>query len=249
MHILAVFILSIALYSSFNPAVDSPKDKVDLATGANQELRHTFSVKPASEFQGERLVKQNFDYSCGSAALSTLLNFYLNEQLTERQVIQGMLEYGNAESIKKKRAFSLLDMKRFVNALGYEANGYKANIEDIQSPEYWPCLVRVKIFDYLHFVIIKGIHKGHVFVADPWKGHSSYKLSTFNQIWDPNVIFVVNARDGHKNNELKLVESDLQFIDESTAAFLIFQQQNEPGRETLMREPFERTGERIYFKQ
>lgn len=82
-------------------------------------LRSDVRVEPLVEQKFRNIVRQAYDYSCGSAALTTVLNFYLGRTLSERQVMEGLLHYGESERIVERRAFSMLDMKRLVTALGY----------------------------------------------------------------------------------------------------------------------------------
>jgi uncharacterized protein len=177
--------------------------------------------KPHTEILNERIIKQEFDYSCGSAALATLLRYYLGEALTERQVIHGLLRYGDSEQIAERRAFSLLDMKKFVKVLGYKGIGYKAEIEDLKELE-GPCVLPIKLFGFRHFTVFKGIYKGHVFLADPFKGHNSYTLPEFKKFWYQNVIFVVYPEGAKELSALQLQEADLRFIDEDTTFQLMF---------------------------
>ncbi len=89
--------------------------------------REPVQIKPALEDQFRGIVRQAYDYSCGSAALTTLLNGYVGTQLNEQQTMSGLLRYGEYERIIERRSFSLLDMKRFVAALGMESGGYQGN--------------------------------------------------------------------------------------------------------------------------
>ena len=222
MHVLIGFLVGIALFSSFYPQSSAPKGEWVIANAVDPTVTSRHKIKPLSDFQTDRLVKQTYDYSCGSAALATLLKFYLGENFTEKQVIHGMLQYGDPERIKQRRAFSLLDMKKFVNALGYEANGYKGNMSDLEDSEFWPCIVPIKLFEYRHFVVVKGIHDGHIFIADPWRGHSSYTLAQFEDVWFENVIFVVSKDNKKANHALMLREEDLLYIDEETSLNAIY---------------------------
>ena len=64
-------------------------------------------VKPVSEFRYHNVVRQAYDYSCGSAALTTVLNQYLGRQFQERQIMEGLLRFGETEKIVERRGFSL----------------------------------------------------------------------------------------------------------------------------------------------
>ncbi len=60
-------------------------------------------------------------------ALTTLLNGYVGTRLTEQQTMNGLLRFGEYNRIVERRSFSLLDMKRFVTALGLESGGYRGS--------------------------------------------------------------------------------------------------------------------------
>ena len=68
------------------------------------ELRTDTRVEPLVEQKFRNIVRQAYDYSCGSAALTTVLNFYLGRSLGERQVMEGLLHYGESERIVERRA-------------------------------------------------------------------------------------------------------------------------------------------------
>lgn len=224
MVVIAAFAIILSLCAAFYPIQPQPKSEVNLAVAPGAQGRMRVDVKPHSEIEKDHFIKQNFDYSCGSAALAILLRFHLGEKFTEKQVIQGLLQYGDSEQIAKRRAFSLLDMKKFVTVLGYQGVGYKADLDDLKALDK-PCLVPIKIFDYRHFVVLKGVHKGHVFLTDPWRGDISFTLEQFQEAWYDNVIFVV-SREGSKGlDALRLKDSDLRFIDEDEARRIVLDRQ------------------------
>ena len=85
------------------------------------------TIRPYSEFKFENIVHQAYDYSCGSAALVTVINNYLGILVTEQQAMEGMLAHGEREKIIERRGFSLLDMKRYVASLGATGAGYRGD--------------------------------------------------------------------------------------------------------------------------
>jgi predicted double-glycine peptidase len=212
MGLIAACMIVLAMISSFHPILERPEDEIILRAGTNQiETNIYYSIKPLSEFNNANIVKQEYDYSCGSAALATIMNFYLGENLTENHVIQGLLAYGDKAQIQRRRAFSLLDMKRFVTALGYNVAGYTADIDDLRSLGM-PCIVPIDIYDYKHFVVFRGIYKGHVFCADPYMGNISFSEDNFREIWYKNIIFLV-TNSGNEIDELLLRDEDLRVVD------------------------------------
>jgi hypothetical protein len=206
------FLIVIALLTPFYPLQNVQPNEVRVAAGTQAvPLNLRQDIKSQAEFTYAHIVKQQFDYSCGSAALATLLNYYIGEKLTERQIIGGLVEYGDKKQIERLRAFSLLDMKRFVEKLGYHGTGYKADIADLKTLGK-PCIVPMEIFGYQHFCVFRGIVQDHVFLADPYMGNISFPLEQFRKMWLHNVAFVVT--DGEiVNSALILKEEDLRFID------------------------------------
>lgn len=211
------------LFAGFHPIKDNPKSEFNIDVGGQYSVVADFSITSLYEFQDSNLVKQEYDYSCGSAALATLLNYYLGEDLTESQVIYGMMEYGDAQKIAKRRAFSLLDMKRFVKELGYRGVGYKATIKDMFDIEELNqnCIIPIEFMGYRHFTVLKGFHGGHIFLADPFRGNTSYTISEFEEMWYENVVFVVYPEGERMYSGLELTNNDLRYIHESSIDELI----------------------------
>ena len=205
-------IIVIGLLNPFYPLQIVPRNEVRVVAGTQTvPVALHQDLKTNSEFTNAHVIKQKFDYSCGSAALATLLNYYLGENLTEKQIIDGLVEYGDKKQIERLRAFSLLDMKRFVEKLGYYGTGYKADIADLRALGK-PCIVPMEIFGYQHFCVFRGIVQDHVFLADPYLGDISFPLEQFRKMWQRNVAFVVTDHD-IVHSALMLKEEDLRFID------------------------------------
>ena len=226
MHIFAAFLITIALVSSFFPLKKVDQSEITLRVGPDG-TKITQNIKPLTEIQKDNLVKQTYDYSCGSAALATILNYQLGENLSERQVIQGLLKYGDSEKIVQRRAFSLLDMKRFVKALGYKGAGYKAKMKDLETLK-GPGIIPITIFGYKHFTVFKGIAKGHVILADPWRGNLSFTRTDFLKFWPDNILFLVSSKGQQDLTALKLGDEDLRFIDEDAALTILFNPTPDP---------------------
>jgi predicted double-glycine peptidase len=206
------FFVFLGLLSPFYPLQNVPKNEVRIVTGTQTvPVALHQDIKIRTELTDAHIIKQQFDYSCGSAALATLLNYYLGENLTEKQIINGLVEYGDKKQIERLKAFSLLDMKRFVEKLGYYGTGYKADIADLKTLGK-PCIVPMEIFGYQHFVVFRGIVQDHVFLADPYMGDISFPLEQFRKMWQRNVAFVVTDHD-IVHSTLMLKEEDLRFID------------------------------------
>ena len=101
----------IGLYG-FTEAVDikpQPTGTVNITQPLvpNGPLRESVVLEPMSQLQFRNVIRQAYDYSCGSAALTTLLDYFLGRNLEERQVMEGLLHFGEAEKIVERRGLIL----------------------------------------------------------------------------------------------------------------------------------------------
>ncbi|MEL4487005.1 C39 family peptidase [Acinetobacter baumannii] len=172
------------------------------------------TIKPAVEDQFRGIVRQAYDYSCGSAALTTLLNGYVGTSLTEQQTMSGLLQYGEYQRIIERRSFSLLDMKRFVTAIGLESGGYRGEFSDLVKLGQ-PAIVPISYAGFKHFVVYKAYKDGRVYVADPALGNISFDENRFKEIWDNNTLFVISVPESQRK-DLALKDSDMRHVEDAT---------------------------------
>lgn len=177
--------------------------------------REPVQIKPALEDQFRGIVRQAYDYSCGSAALTTLLNGYVGTQLNEQQTMSGLLRYGEYDRIIERRSFSLLDMKRFVAALGMESGGYRGEFSDLVK-QGQPAIVPISYAGFKHFVVYKAYKNGRVYVADPALGNISFDEERFKEVWENNTLFLINVAPQHRQSMLALQETDLRHVEDAT---------------------------------
>ena len=148
---------------------------------------------------------QEWDLSCGAAALATILNHQHGDLVSEREVAEGLVqrkEYlDNPDLLKIRQGFSLLDLKRYVDRRGYVGIGYgQMTLEDLV--ESAPVIVPVNFHGYNHFVVFRGIWRGRVLLADPAFGNRTLMVDRFEEAWLEypsfgRVGFVVALHDGN----------------------------------------------------
>ena len=136
-------------------------------------------------------VRQKFDFSCGSAALATLLTHHYNHPVSEQQVFAEMYERGDKEKIQRE-GFSLLDMKTYLAARGFEADGYKADLEKLETARV-PAIALIRERGYHHFVVVKGLLNGRVLIGDPAVGTRAMSREQFERLWVNGVLFVIRS--------------------------------------------------------
>ena len=167
-----------------------------------------FAAEPAPvrsllETRQDRVVVQNWDLSCGAAALATILIYQHGDQVTEREIALNMIgreEYlENPNLIKWRQGFSLLDFKRFVEARGYNGLGL-GHMSYEQLLRYAPIIVPIDAYGYPHFVVFRGALEDRVLLADPAFGNRTMTRKAFEKAWlrfpDIGYVgFVVERRD------------------------------------------------------
>lgn len=136
-------------------------------------------------------VRQKLDFSCGSAALSTLLTYHYGDPVDEPTIFKAMWDQGDHQKIRRE-GFSLLDLKHFLEARGYSADGYAVPLERLASVGI-PAIVLIHEGGYKHFVVIKGIRDGQVAVGDPSLGARVYPEQEFQKMMANKIVFVING--------------------------------------------------------
>jgi hypothetical protein len=166
-------------------------------------------VRSLLEIRTERVVRQQWDVSCGAAALATLLTYQLGHPLSEEAVARGMLRRTDPLRVKHRGGFSLLDLKRFADGLGFEADAYQ-EVDAETLDEMAPAIVPVVLNGYPHFVIYRGRVGGTVLLADPAFGNRVMPEAQFAQVWQQNIAFVVQraGADQSKGRRLLVVHGD-----------------------------------------
>lgn len=139
-------------------------------------------------------LRQQYDFSCGSAAVATLLTHHYDQAVGEARVFEVMYEHGNQEKIRRE-GFSMLDMKRYLDHLGYRAEGVEATLDQLASASV-PAIALIQENGYAHFVVIKGVREGKVLLGDPALGTRVMKRTAFEKIWVNSILLVARNRVG-----------------------------------------------------
>ncbi|HXZ00187.1 MAG TPA: C39 family peptidase [Stellaceae bacterium] len=204
-HILSIGVVAGCALGAAAPSIagDIPVESADTTFNV-----HVTSLK---EIHFLRVVHQAYDFSCGSAAVATLLTYHYGHPILETSVLKAMFEVGEQEKIKKE-GFSLLDMKRYLASIGFRAEGYQVGLDKIAEVGV-PGIVLIKTKGYLHFVVLKGIRGDSVLLGDPALGAKFVSRAEFTSMW--NGIFFVIV--GHTNEAKKEFNSTEDWASVSSA--------------------------------
>ena len=170
-------------------------------------------VRSMLEIRQQNVVIQQWDLSCGAAALATLLTYQHSQPVSEKTVAEGLLRGTNPLLVKYRGGFSLLDLKRYADSRSLKSAAY-SDVEPDDLEEFKPAIVPVNLSGYPHFVIYRGRAGGQVLLSDPAFGNRVLTAERFYKAWQGGIAFVVQARDGSPstNNALLGQKSDLLFV-------------------------------------
>lgn len=150
---------------------------------------------PVTSIQRARVARtmlQQFDFSCGSAAVATLLTHHYDYPVSEQQVFEEMYARGDQKKIHTE-GFSLLDMKRYLAAHGFEADGFVEPLDKLNEARV-PAIVLINENGYHHFVVVKGLQADRVLIGDPANGTRAVPRKEFEANWKNHLLFVVHNR-------------------------------------------------------
>lgn len=135
------------------------------------------SVVPLSEIHNKDVVRQQFEESCGAAALATLINLTDKAQnLSEADVLAKL---GNTTDMVSFSALS-----DAAKELGYESAAYKMTREAFGKVMI-PMLVKVEDDPkYPHFIVALNHLGDFVTIFDPSFGRYISTKREFYRIWD-----------------------------------------------------------------
>ncbi len=122
----------------------------------NQYHNH-IKVKSWKSIRDTNIVKQDLDYSCGSASIATILNGYFQKNVTEKEILD-IINKGDSMA-------SFEDMQRALNNLGFENKGYAVSIDTLKKLKI-PVIIYIKHRNNDHFTVISGINDNFIRISD-----------------------------------------------------------------------------------
>ncbi len=171
----------------------APAHAMDLSMPGLTHL--SVNVKSLRATRFATTLRQQYDFSCGSAALATLLTHHYGMPVTEAAIFERMFLDGDQPKIRRE-GFSMLDMQRYLARHGFKADGFRLPLDKLLASRL-PAIVLLSENGYNHFVVIKGAADGRVLVGDPSSGTRALPIDRFHALWPNKLLFVIH---GHKGN-------------------------------------------------
>ena len=159
-----------------------------------RDPRYVFQARVWSwkAIQECNIVMQKRDYSCGAAALATVLRYYWGDNVGETAIVKVIMRNLSAGEFadRVKNGLSMTDLRKAAVAGGYVASMGRISLDAIAQLRA-PVIVRLKQDEYEHFVVLRGMLEDRVFLADPIRGNIRMYVCEFSRQWPDRAVLVV----------------------------------------------------------
>ncbi len=159
----------------------------------SRETGGDYSVNVMSwwEIPFRSVVRQRYDFSCGSAAVATILSHHYGRPTGEQEPFKAMWAKGDKDMIRKV-GFSMFDMKNYLTEIGYTAEGFRLKVGDLEKIKR-PLIVLLDLKGFKHFVVVKGVNKGRILTGDSVLGLTEYSVQDFDKMWNGIALAIVKT--------------------------------------------------------
>jgi predicted double-glycine peptidase len=174
-------------------------DTLDLLGGGTGS--YAVPVVSLKEARFKATLRQQYDFSCGSAAVATLLTYHYGYPVSEQAVFEDMFARGDQDKIRRE-GFSLLDIKSYLGRNDFVADAFELPLAKLLESRL-PALVLINEKGYQHFVVVKGLQDERVLIGDPSSGTRALSQEKFDAAWGSKLLFVIhNKQEQARFNEL-----------------------------------------------
>lgn len=146
-------------------------------SGAPVEKPYSFR-----EIKFSTTIRQQFDFSCGAAALATVLTYYWGEPTSEIVVMNVLRSrYPDQEwKALQERGFSFDDLIWAAAVFGYDGQGAEVPAAELSKID-GPVIVQLDKGKFQHFSVVRVVKVGHAFLSDPVVGAVTLSLGEFER--------------------------------------------------------------------
>jgi predicted double-glycine peptidase len=193
---LAAALLAVAMLAcSAGHAQDYPEYRSPVRDPDRIFRHHVWSWK---ELHEKNIVMQKRDFSCGAAALATVLQHYWGDPVTESRILEQFDDIFTPAEVQEriKNGLTITDLRRAAVKLGYQSSIGTLRYEQLQESKV-PLVVGITVGEFKHFVVYRGTDGYYVYLADPARGNIRVPASDFVKQWQKNAVLVV-AKKGQE---------------------------------------------------
>lgn len=158
-----------------------------------------------NELKTQNIVMQRRDFSCGAAAMATVLRYHWGEDVNETQILVALERMLTPEQLRDREERGLLlgDLEDVAKEMGYVAATGTLKLDKLLQSKV-PVVVGIRFGETNHFVVFRGWYDRFVFLADPIRGNVRMTRTGFADKWIENAILVVAPQGKTKSNVSRL---------------------------------------------
>lgn len=155
-----------------------------LAIGSNASALGTYR-----DTRYRSVIGQSTDFTCGPAALATLLIYYYGTPVSEQSFTERAMADMASRGKEVTEGLTLLSLKTALSAEQIQSAGYKLNIEQLRKvmEAGLPVVANVQ-YPKGHYYLILGLDDQNVLLADPSWGVRSQPIANFLNAWNGVVL-------------------------------------------------------------
>jgi len=135
------------------------------------------------------VIGQTSDFTCGPAALATLLTYYLGRPTTERAMTERTLAASRSRGLSVQDGLSMLALRDALASVRVPASGHRLTLDELRDfmTAQVPVIVHVTA-PRGHFYLVLAVQDDVVLLADPSWGVRAQPTASFVRNWSGLVL-------------------------------------------------------------
>lgn len=151
-----------------------------------------FSHATATDYRTLRysgVIGQTSDFTCGPAAIATLLTHYYGQPVSEKSVTERSVVDMQSRGKAVTEGLTLLSLRNVLSQESVAGSGYKLTLEQLRGvmAQGLPVVANV-VYPKGHYYLVLAVDDQNVLLADPSWGVRSQPLDNFLNAWNGVVL-------------------------------------------------------------
>ncbi|MBB6017165.1 C39 family peptidase [Deinococcus radiopugnans] len=141
------------------------------------------------ELRYQSVVGQTTDFTCGPAALATLLTHYYGRPVAEQTLTERSVADMQARGKEVVEGLTLLSLRNALTTESVSSAGYKLTLEQLRGVmEAGLPVVANVVYPKGHYYLVLAVDDQNVLLADPSWGVRSQPIANFLNAWNGIVL-------------------------------------------------------------
>lgn len=146
-------------------------------------------VTPYRTLRYASVIGQTSDFTCGPAALATMLTHYYGRPVSEQTLTKRSMADMQARGKEVVEGITLLSLRNALNTESIPSAGYKLTLEQLRGVlnAELPVVANV-VYPKGHYYLVLAVDDQNVLLADPSWGVRSQPIQNFLNAWNGVVL-------------------------------------------------------------